>query len=90
MAKQLIDIRVQAKKTDVLTAAGDLLAVGVFSDAPANSRVKKLDRKLGGRITQLKRLGDFEILSRTLSYADLVYARIEFCNLVFWNYANCK
>ena len=60
MAKSLIQISVNTQKGDCFAVAGDLLAVGVFSDMPADSVVKKLDKKLGGQIAQLNKLGDFE------------------------------
>ncbi len=60
MTKPLIQIAVKAQKGDCLSIAGDLLAVGVFSDTPADSFVKTLDKKLSGKIGQLIKLGDFE------------------------------
>ena len=60
MTKSLIKISVKAQKADCLAISTDVLAVGVFSDAPADSIVKTLDKKLGGKIAQLKKLGDFE------------------------------
>ena len=60
MAKPLIQIAVKAQKGDCFSVAGDLLAVGVFSDTPAGSAVKLLDKQLAGKIGQLKKLGDFD------------------------------
>ena len=60
MAKSLIQISVKAQKGDCLAIRGDVLAVGVFSDTPADSVVKTLDKKLSGKIAHLKKLGDFE------------------------------
>ncbi len=65
MAKSLIQIAVKAQKGHHVSLAGDLLAVGVFTDAPADSTVKSLDKKLGGKITQLKKLNDFDGKSKT-------------------------
>lgn len=60
MAKALIEIAVKVQKGDCFKTAGDLLAVGVFSDPSADSSVKTLDNTLNGKISELKRLGDFE------------------------------
>jgi leucyl aminopeptidase len=60
MAKALIQIAVKVQKGDCFKTAGDLLAVGVFSDPPADSLVKTLDNTLNGKISELKRLGDFD------------------------------
>ena len=72
MAKSLIQISVKAQKGDGLALGGDVLAVGVFSDTPADSMVKVLDKKTGGQISQLKKLGDFEgkAQSSCLLYGD--------------------
>ncbi|OQY05832.1 MAG: leucyl aminopeptidase [Planctomycetales bacterium 4572_13] len=72
MVKALIKIAVKAQKGDCLSVAGDLLAVGVFSDASAKSLVKILDRKLSGGIEKIKKLGDFEAKpgSSCLLYAE--------------------
>ncbi|MHC5157102.1 MAG: M17 family peptidase N-terminal domain-containing protein, partial [Planctomycetota bacterium] len=60
MAKALIQVAVKAQKGDCFRTAGDVLAVGVFSNPLADSLVKALDNKLNGKISELKRLGDFE------------------------------
>ncbi len=60
MTKSLIQISVKAQKGDVFITKSDVLAVGVFSDVTAGSLVKALDKKLGGAITKVRRLGDFE------------------------------
>jgi leucyl aminopeptidase len=60
MVKSLIQISVEVQKGDCLSVAGDLLAVGVFSDRPAQSLVKMLDKKLSGGIEKIKKMGDFE------------------------------
>ncbi len=72
MAKALIQIAVKVQKGDCLNLAGDLLAVGVFSDSPAKSLVKTLDKMLGGSVEKVKKLGDFEAKPNTscLLYAD--------------------
>jgi len=56
MAKALMKIAVKVQKGDCLTLAGDMLAVGVFSDAPAGS----LAKKIGAAVGKVKKLGDFE------------------------------
>lgn len=60
MAKALIQITVKAQKGDCFRTAGDVLAVGVFSGTSADSLVTMLDHKLNGKISELKRLEDFE------------------------------
>ncbi len=76
MTKSLIKISVKAQKADCLAISTDVLAVGVFSDAPADSIVKTLDKKLGGKIAQLKKLGDLEGKPKTscLLYAEKAVA----------------
>ena len=46
MVKSLTQISVKVQKGDCLALAGDLLAVGVFSDSPASSLVNTLNKKL--------------------------------------------
>jgi len=72
MAKQLIETVVKAQKADVLTVVADVLAVGVFQDDPVSGLVKTLDKKLGGSIAALIKLGDFEGKkgSSSLVYSD--------------------
>ena len=72
MTKALIQVTVKAQKGDCLGIAGDLLAVGVFSDSPANLLVKTLNKKLNNGIEKVKKLGDFEAKpgSSCLLYAD--------------------
>ncbi len=72
MAKALIKVSVTVQKADVFAAAGDLLAVGVFEDMPANSLVRQLDRILNDSIKKVQALGDFESKpgSCCLLYAD--------------------
>ena len=48
-------------KGDCLSIAADLLAVGVFSDMPAKSLIKSLDKKLSGGVEKVKKLGDFKL-----------------------------
>ena len=72
MVKSLIEISVKVQKGDCLSVIGDLLAVGVFSDTPAKSLVKALDKKLNREIEKVKKLGDFDAKpgSSCLLYAD--------------------
>jgi leucyl aminopeptidase len=60
MAKSLIQISVRSHKGDCLSTAGGLLAVGVFSDSPADSIVRSLNKKLANEIDKIKKLGDFD------------------------------
>lgn len=60
MTKSLIQISVKTQKGEPLATAGDILAVGVYSDMPAGPAVKALDKKLSGTMAQLAKLGDFE------------------------------
>ncbi|MHC5123422.1 MAG: leucyl aminopeptidase family protein, partial [Planctomycetota bacterium] len=72
MGKSLTQISVKVQKGDCWVLAGDLLAVGVFSDSPANSLVKMLNKKLNSGIEKVKKLGDFEAKpgSSCLLYSD--------------------
>ena len=73
MAKSLIQISVKAQKNDCFCwLQGRCLAVGVFSDATTGSLVKALDKKLGGAIAKVRKLGDFEAKpgSSCLLYSD--------------------
>jgi leucyl aminopeptidase len=60
MTKQLIEAVVKVQKADVLTISADVLAAGVYQDNPLSGLVKTLDKKLGGSIAALIKLGDFE------------------------------
>ena len=60
MSKSSIQILVKVQKGDCLSIAGDVLAVGVFSDSSAGSLVKVLDKKLSNSIKKVKQLGDFD------------------------------
>ena len=71
MTKPLIQVDIKVQKGDVIGVKADLLAVGVFSDAPGLLS-GMLGKKLSGRISQLKKLGDFKgaVLSSSLLYSD--------------------
>lgn len=60
MTKSLIRISVKSQKADCLSIAGDLLAVGVFSDSPNNSIIKLLNKLLKNEIEDVKKMGDFD------------------------------
>ena len=60
MTKPLIQVGVKAQKGDIFKVATELLAIGVFSDTPAKSLVKTLDKKLSGAVEKIRKLGDFE------------------------------
>jgi leucyl aminopeptidase len=70
MTKSLINVNVKVKIADIFTVSGDLLVLGVFEDLSIKSQVKILDKKLGGSITKLRKLGDFDA---KLSSTCLVY-----------------
>jgi leucyl aminopeptidase len=59
MKKQQMKISVRVQQGDVFIKTGDLLAIGVLEDLPAKSLVKGLDKRLGGGIEKVKKLGDF-------------------------------
>lgn len=72
MTKSLIQISVKVQEADALQTKADILAIGVFSDTPARSIAKILDKMLGGKIAALKKLGDFEgkVKTSCLLYAE--------------------
>lgn len=57
--KQIIDVKVKTRKTEFAACKTDLLVVGRFSDGEPGEVIQTLDKKLGGRIEQLAKLGDF-------------------------------
>ncbi len=61
MKKQLITIAVNFKSADAYKTKADMLAVGVFEDDLKKSKtIEALDKKLGGSIGKLIKLGDFK------------------------------
>ena len=60
MTKPLIQVAVKAQKGDVFNVAADVLAMGMFLDATMGSLVRMLDKKLGGAVAKIQKLGDFE------------------------------
>jgi len=70
--REIIDVQLKTRKVDFRKCKTDRLAVGVFSDAKQPDKLnKELDRKLGGAIGRLAKLGDFDGKDGT---AALVYA----------------
>ncbi len=57
--KQIIDVRVKTRKVELVACKTDILVVGRFSDSGPDEAVQALDQRLGGRIGQLVKLGDF-------------------------------
>jgi len=61
MVKELMNVSVKAARGDVVKVKTDLLAVGVFSDSKqANRQCIDIDKKLGGAIERVRKLGDFK------------------------------
>ncbi len=59
--KKIIEVEVKTRKVDFSRCATDLLAVGVFSDAKGLDKLNgELNKKLGGGIERLIKLGDFK------------------------------
>ncbi|MHC4658319.1 MAG: leucyl aminopeptidase [Planctomycetota bacterium] len=59
--KEIIDVEVKTRKTEVSRCKTDLLAVGHFSDAKGLDKVSgELNGKLDGAIERLIKLGDFK------------------------------
>ncbi len=60
MPKQIIKIDVKAAKADIAKLKADVAAIGIFSDVKKSSFIDGLDKKLGGAIGRLKKIGDFK------------------------------
>lgn len=59
--KQIINVKMNARKIDFIDCKTDVLVVGVFSDAKKlDSLNARLDKKLGGAIDRLIKMGDFK------------------------------
>ncbi len=59
--KEIIDVELKVRKIDFSKCETDLLAVGHFSEAKGLDKLNaELDRKLGGAIKQVIKLGDFK------------------------------
>jgi len=59
MAKQIIKIDVKAAQTNIEKAKADVLAIGIYSAGGKQALMNRLDSKLDGAISRLKKLGDF-------------------------------
>ena len=72
MAKEIISVTVKAQKADPVAAKSDLLAIGVFSDVKKDKLCEAIDKKLGGAIEKVRKLGDFKAKADTsaLLYSD--------------------
>jgi len=72
MAKEIISVTVRTQKADPVAAKSDLLAVGVFSDVKKDKLCEAIDKKLGGAIAKVRKLGDFKAKANTsaLLYGD--------------------
>ncbi|MBM4026423.1 MAG: leucyl aminopeptidase, partial [Planctomycetes bacterium] len=57
--KQIIEVKVKTRTADWAACKTDMLVVGRFSDGGPDEVLQVLDRKLGGRIERLTKLGDF-------------------------------
>jgi leucyl aminopeptidase len=60
MPKEIISVTVNLKKVDADKVRTDLLAVGVASTGGKSVICEQLDKKLKGKISALKKLGDFK------------------------------
>ncbi|MCX5643437.1 MAG: leucyl aminopeptidase [Phycisphaerae bacterium] len=56
--KQIINVKVKTRKAEFAASKTDMLVVGRFSDAGPDETIQALDRKLGGGIERLAKLGD--------------------------------
>ena len=72
MMKEIIEIAVKTQKAEVEKIKADVLIVGLFSDKKKNAICEKLDKKLGGAIKKIQKLGDFkaEAYSTAVIYTD--------------------
>ncbi len=59
MARQIIQIAVDANTADPIKRTADVLAIGVCSDGPDSALFKSLNRYLGGAMAAARKLGDF-------------------------------
>ena len=59
--KKIIDVKLTARKIDFIDCKTDVLVVGIFSDAKRLDQLNaQLNKKLGGSIERLIKLGDFK------------------------------
>ena len=58
--KKIIDVKVSVQKQEIEKVKTEILAVGIFSDdKKLDKTVAALDKKIGGQIEKIKKLGDF-------------------------------
>jgi len=85
MKNRMMDITVKVQAVDAAAFKADLLAVGVFADAPCGRAAAAVNKKLSDALGRLKRLGDFEGKAQTtaLVYGDgkIAAARVLFVGL---------
>ena len=63
--KQIIRIDVTMKKAEFATCKTDMLVLGQFSDVGPDAVIRALDKRLGGPIQRLIRMGDFTGKAKT-------------------------
>ncbi|MHC4220879.1 MAG: leucyl aminopeptidase [Planctomycetota bacterium] len=71
--KEIIKVQLKTRNVDIAQCKTDLLAVGLFSDSGKLDKITKaLDKKLGGTIDRLIKLGDFKAKagSSSVVYSD--------------------
>ena len=70
--KQIIDVQVKTRRAESAEYKTDMLVVGRFSEGGPDEVMETLDEKLGGRIEELVKLGDFTGKPKThaLLYGD--------------------
>jgi leucyl aminopeptidase len=57
--KQIIGVKVKTRRVEFTECQTDVLVVGRFADGEPDEVIQALDRKLGGGIDRLAKLGDF-------------------------------
>ena len=65
MVREIISVNVGVRKADAVSVKADMLAVGMFSDGKAGALYELVDKKLGGAIKKLRKLGDFSGKEKT-------------------------
>ena len=70
--KQIIGVKVKTRRVEFTQCKTDVLVVGRFADGEPDKMIQALDRKLGGGIERLAKLGDFTGKPKThaLLYSD--------------------
>jgi leucyl aminopeptidase len=70
--KQIIGVKVKTRRVEFTQCQTDVLVVGRFADGEPDEVIAALDRKLGGGIDRLAKLGDFTGKPKThaLLYSD--------------------